>query len=58
MKLTYIGVRLYTNAMTGEAVIIIRRPANPSDAEHGMRSTSTWSVLDQVRHYMKQLLRR
>ncbi len=58
MKLTYIGVRLYTNAMTGEAVIIIRRPADPADAAFGMRSTSLHSVISQVQHYMKQLLRR
>jgi hypothetical protein len=58
MKLTYIGVKLYTNALTGEARIIVRRPADPRDPGYGMRSTSIGGVLSQVQHYIKQLLRK
>lgn len=58
MKLTYIGVRLQTNANTGEARIIIVRPAPRNDPMYGMRSTSAYSVLDHARHCIYQLLRK
>jgi hypothetical protein len=56
MKLRFYGVRLYTDANTYEAVIIVRKLSDSGYAEDGMRSTSLHSILTQVRHHIQTYL--
>jgi hypothetical protein len=57
MKLTYMSVRLYTDARTWEAIVIIRKLPDSGGVDDGMRTTSVTSVLTLLRHHIQTYLR-